>query len=234
VKSRRDANIEGAKAAARLHQNLEIRRQVEAQASSIDVFGTIIKEKIPLVFKPLDGLLGAYLPKPTPGIMVTTKRSLSVQRFTGAHELGHAEMDHRASLDDEAIIQRAESPNGEYDPLEAAANAFASDFLLPAWLLIVHAERHRWTRRDLATAPVAYQLALGAGASFEATCLALLRHNSRGCCRPDCRVGCWANRPFCGPGHGAVSSAACGSRDPDQAQRSRGSQSRASRGGTRP
>lgn len=177
MKSRRDAILEGAKAAARIHDRLDMRRQVEAQASSIDVFGTIVKQKIPLMFKPLDGLLGAYLPKPIPGIMVTTKRTLSVQRFTGAHELGHAEMGHRVSLDDESMLTRAESPNGEYDPLEAAANAFASDFLLPQWLLITHAERHKWTRRDLTNAPVVYQLALRAGASFQATCLALLRHN---------------------------------------------------------
>ena len=73
MKSRRDAILEGSKAAARLHDELEMRRQVEAQASSVDVFGTIVRQRIPLVFKPLDGLLGAYLPRPIPGIIVTTQ-----------------------------------------------------------------------------------------------------------------------------------------------------------------
>ena len=95
MKSRRDAILQGSKAAARIHQGLEMRRQVETRASSIDVFGTIVRQKIPLVFKPLDGLLGAYLPRPIPGIIVTTRRQLSVQRFTGAHELGHARINTR-------------------------------------------------------------------------------------------------------------------------------------------
>ena len=176
MKSRRDAILEGSKAAARLHDELQTRRQVEAQASSIDVFGTIVRQKIPLVFKPLDGLLGAYLPRPIPGIIVTTKRQLSVQRFTGAHELGHARMKHQVSLDDESMLTRAESPTAEYDALETAANAFATDFLLPQWLLISQAARHKWTRKDLSNPVVVYQLALRAGASFQATSLALLRH----------------------------------------------------------
>ena len=64
MKCRRDAILEGAKAAARIHRQFDTRRIVEAQPSSIDVFGTIVKQKIPLVFKPLDGLLGAICPAP--------------------------------------------------------------------------------------------------------------------------------------------------------------------------
>jgi predicted secreted protein len=86
-------------------------------------------------------------------------------------------MGHQVSLDDESMLVRAESPDSEYDPLETAANAFATDFLLPQWLLISHAGRHKWTRRDLSEASVDYQLSLRAGASYQATSLALLRHN---------------------------------------------------------
>ncbi len=165
MKSRRDAILEGARAAAKIHRQFDLRRQIEAQASNVDVFGTIVKEKIPLVFRPLEGLLGAFLPGPAPGIIVTTKRQLSVQRFTGAHELGHASMGHQASLDDESML-----------PLEVAANSFATSFLLPKWLLISQAARHHWTRRDLSTPSVVYQLSLRAGASYQATCIALLRN----------------------------------------------------------
>jgi hypothetical protein len=38
--------------------------------------------------QPLDKLLGAYVPAEEPGILITTKRPLSIQRFTAAHELG--------------------------------------------------------------------------------------------------------------------------------------------------
>ncbi len=112
MKSRRDAILQGARAAAKIHREFDLRRQVEAQASNVDVFGTIVKEKIPLMFRPLEGLLGAFLPGPVPGIIVTTQRPLSVQRFTGAHELGHAAMGHEASLDDESMLTRSESPVG--------------------------------------------------------------------------------------------------------------------------
>jgi len=176
MKPRRDAILEGARAAAKLHRQFDLRRIVEAQGSNVDVFGAIVKEKIPLMFRPLEGLLGAFLPGPAPGIIVTTQRPLSVQRFTGAHELGHAAMGHQTSLDDESMLTRSESPSWDYDPLEAAANSFATAFLLPKWLLISQAARHHWTRRDLSTPVVVYQVSLRVGASYQATCLALLRH----------------------------------------------------------
>jgi len=176
MRSRRDAILEGTRVAAQIHRRYGLRDQVEAHASNVDVFGTIVKEKIPLVFRPLDGLLGAFLPGPESGIIVTTQRPLSVQRFTGAHEFGHATMGHEGSLDDESMLVRSVSPSWNYDLREAAANAFASNFLLPKWLLITHASRHRWTRRNLSDPIIVYQLSLRAGASYQATCLALLRN----------------------------------------------------------
>ena len=176
MQSRRDAILKGTRAAAKIHREFDMRRQIEKRTSSIDVFGTIVKRKIPLVFRPLDGLLGALVASPAPGIIVTTKRQLSVQRFTGAHELGHAEMDHQDSLDDESMLTRSESPGWDDDPLEAAANAFATGFLLPKWLLILQCERHHWTRYALSKPDVVYQLSLRTGTSYQATCLALLRH----------------------------------------------------------
>ena len=177
MQSRRGAILEGTRAAAKIHRKFDLRHQIEKRSGSIDVFGTIVKKKIPLVFRPLEGLLGAFVAIPVPGIIVTTKRQLSVQRFTGAHELGHAEMGHQASLDDESMLTRSESPGWNYSPLEAAANAFATSFLLPKWLLILQCERHHWTRRDLSRPDIVYQLSLRTGTSYQATCLALLRHD---------------------------------------------------------
>jgi len=73
-------------------------------------------------------------------------------------------MRHQASLDDESILVRAESRSSEYNPFEVAANTFATEFLLPKWLLITHAARHKWTQRDLVNGPVVYQLSLRVGA----------------------------------------------------------------------
>lgn len=172
--NRRIAILEGAKAAAKLHHKFDMRPYVENHGGSVDVFGTIVKEQIPLMFRPLDGLLGLYLPDP--GILVTTQRGLSVQRWTAAHELGHATMHHEASLDDESILTRVASPTATYQPVEIAADSFATHFLLPKWLFVVQAARHKWTQKDLVNPVVVYQLSLRVGASYQGTCMALERH----------------------------------------------------------
>ena len=67
----------------------------------------LVERDIPVMFRPLKNLLGAYIDDPGQGVMVTTQRQLPVQRFTAAHELGHAALGHEASLDEEDILTRA-------------------------------------------------------------------------------------------------------------------------------
>lgn len=175
--SRRDAVLEGAQAAARLHERLRTRAEVEARAGSVDVFGAILAQDAPLIFRPLQGLLGACLPGP--GIMVSTERPLRVQRFTGAHELGHVALGHDLSLDGPEILARVGQNGADHrEPdVEIAANSFASAFLLPKWMLQMHARRQGWNRASMADPRCVYQLALRAGASYSATCVALERHD---------------------------------------------------------
>ena len=74
--------------------------------------------------------------------MVTTKRPLPVQRFTAAHELGHAELGHEASLDDAGGAGAADFRLGHgSDPREDQANAFATELLTPQWLIVHHMKR---------------------------------------------------------------------------------------------
>jgi len=169
----RDAVLEGVKEATRLYEQLASRAQIEATPSSIDVFAAIVHLNIPLMFRPLDGLLGTFLPKPAPGIMVTTERSLTIQRFTGAHELGHCYMGHEFSLDDKSILGRFPFGSRSYDPREAAADAFAASFLVPKWLLEIHASQHGWNARSMHDPLIVYQLSLRLGTSFDATCRTL-------------------------------------------------------------
>lgn len=136
-----------------------------------------------VIFKPLDGLLGAYVRGPQPGVMISTKRPLSVQRFTAAHELGHAVLAHEPSLDSPNVLRRAASNqktpkiSGFASYLqEIEADAFAGTFLLPNWLIGHHAQKHGWSRRDLADENTVYQLALRCGASYQATVRALERN----------------------------------------------------------
>jgi len=175
--TRREAILEGAQSAARLHEQLNVRAQVEARAGSVDVFGAILALNTPLIFRPLQGLLGACLPGP--GIVISTERPLPIQRFTGAHELGHVALGHDLSLDGEEILTRIGHNSGQtrIPDLEIAADSFASTFLLPKWLLQMHARRQGWNRASMGDPHCVYQLSLRVGASYQATCVALERHD---------------------------------------------------------
>ena len=172
----RSAILRGKFAAARLHRQFDMRRRIEEAGGRVDVFDTVLRCGLPLLFRPLEGLLGAYLDDPAPGVLVTTKRPLSVQRFTGAHELGHAVLGHQPSLDDSSILQRSPlSLLPDYQSEEREADAFAAEFMLPPWLLAVHFDRQEWTTEDISDPRAVYQLSLRLGASYEATCWSLMR-----------------------------------------------------------
>jgi Zn-dependent peptidase ImmA (M78 family) len=174
----RAAILRGTREAARLHRQFDMRARIEAEGGRIDVFGAIVRCGVILLFKPLDGLLGVYLSDPIPGILVTTHRPLGVQRFTGAHELGHTLLRHQPSLDDATILRRSPfAAHPDYARQELEADAFAAEFLLPRWLFAVHFRRQGWTGQSMMDPRNVYQLALRVGASYEATCWALLRHH---------------------------------------------------------
>ncbi len=170
----RDAILEGAQAAARLHEQLSIPEAVEASCGHVDVFSALLAANAALIFRPLEGLLGACIKGPTsPGVIISTQRPLRVQRFTGAHELGHVVLGHTLSLDGPEILGRSPA---SWTEIEIAANSFASTFLLPKWLLQTHARRQGWNRESMSNPHAVYQLSLRVGASYEATCMALERH----------------------------------------------------------
>ena len=170
----REAILEGAQGAFRVHNQLHIREKVQQRRSPVDVFGSLLALNATVMFRPLDGLLGACLPGPNPGVIISTKRPLPIQRFTGAHELGHLAMGHGQSLDGEEILA-PEVPDTS-DLIEVQANAFASEFLLPRWLMALHATAQGWNRESLKDEAIVYQLSLRLGTSYDATCRALHSH----------------------------------------------------------
>lgn len=169
----------GVAAAARLHARLTVREQIQDVGGNVDVFGSIQSIDLPLLLRKLDGLLGVYLNVPVPGILVTTERQLSIQRFTAAHELGHHALGHQPSLDNEGILRRniPQRMVNDRDAQEIAANAFAAEFLMPRWLMVWHCNRHGWVKDDFRRPNVIYQLSLRLGASYEATCWTMARAN---------------------------------------------------------
>jgi Zn-dependent peptidase ImmA (M78 family) len=137
----RETILEARAEADRLHSRLGSKAAVEGMGGGIDVFGAIKARSVELLFRPLDKLLGAYLPPPEEGIIVTSERSLAIQRFTGAHELGHHILGHHVSFDTYEILDRSPVGRKNYDLSEMAADAFAAEFLLPDWVFGIHAER---------------------------------------------------------------------------------------------
>src|SRR5713226_6132053 len=141
----------GTMAAARLHGQLDLRKEIGLRGGNVDVFGAIQTIDLPLLLRPLQGLLGAYLSDPAPGVLVTTQRPMSIQRFTAAHELGHFSLRHDPSLDDESILRRmpvTAPPSGNFQEVEA--DAFAVAFMMPKWLIAWHANRQGWTAQRFA------------------------------------------------------------------------------------
>ncbi|MPT48371.1 MAG: ImmA/IrrE family metallo-endopeptidase [Sphingobium sp.] len=167
----------GTAAAGRLQRELGIRDFIEVHGGSIDIFDAIRMLDLPLMLRPLKGLLGAYLSAPVPGILVTTERPMSIQRFTAAHELGHYILQHEPSLDDESVLRRmpnSPEPSGKFQ--EAEADAFAVAFMIPKWLIAAHCRRQDWITANLSNPHIAYQLSLRLGASYEATCRTFERY----------------------------------------------------------
>ncbi len=176
------ARLRGAKEAERILRILEVRESIASTQNRVDVFDALAWLDVRVVFKPLTSVLGLYIRGEFPGALINTNRPLSVQRFTAAHELGHAVMGHDPSLDSQDVLRRAaqskEAPaiSGFASYLqEIEADSFASSFLLPRWLVVRHARTQEWSRSHLKNPDIVYQLALRCGASYQATVWALAR-----------------------------------------------------------
>ena len=143
--------------------------------TSFDVIGAVADRGIPLLFRPLDKLWGAFITvnDQARGIIVTTKLGLPVQRFTVAHELAHLLLGHRTSLDQTVGFAGRHAPVSR-PAHEAAADTFASELLAPKRLLLASAKRHGWTKDKLHQPENVYQLSLRLGISHQAACWALV------------------------------------------------------------
>ena len=134
------------------------------QTRQVDVFGLCEQVGLWLAFRPLDGLLGSYLPEGSGGVLITTQRPVSIQRYTAAHELGHWRLLHGLgpSFDTEEQVL-GDTP----DESEQLAQVFAASLLMPPPLVFGTLARLGGAGRDLSPAD-AYMVAREAGVSYEA------------------------------------------------------------------
>lgn len=142
------------------------------QGRQIDVFGICEQVGLWLAFAPLDSALGAFVPQGNGGIMITTRRPLTVQRYTAAHELGHWRLRHGAVTDGHDQIFRASSVEQE-----RLAQIFAGSLLMPAPIVMAILARVRSSADAPLTADQCYAIAREAGVSYEAAIQQLVNLN---------------------------------------------------------
>lgn len=146
--------------------------------TSFDIVRAVTLLGYAIMFRPTKDLLGAtvIVGEDARGILVTTKRSLAVQRFTLAHELGHLVLGHKLRFDRLSNDAVRWGPGGPGTQEERAADAFASELLAPRRLVSQVARRRNWHAHDFRNPDIVYQLSLRLGLSFQATCWALARN----------------------------------------------------------
>lgn len=130
----------------------------------VDVFAAIRKLGLWLTFQRLDNLLGATFRNGAGGILITTERPLSIQRYTAAHELGHWILHN----DDYTGDTDAMVVGGAYSPREHMAQVFGAAFLMPRPLVHRTLRRLGMKRGGHVSPAVAYQAARDMGVSYEA------------------------------------------------------------------
>lgn len=142
---------------------LLVERHVD-QESRIDVFSLCESVGLWLVFKPMPNLLGAFIPSGRGGVLITTQRPLSVQRYTVAHELGHWALEHdrEIALDDEICVFGFHKSEREQ-----LAQLFAAHLLMPPPLAYALAARLGISNNEVSPEQ-AYSFARECGVSYEA------------------------------------------------------------------
>lgn len=167
----RDIALITASEAAAVLESAQAMERVEHDGyTRIDPFKVAASADIPVILRPLDRLLGAFMREDTPGILINTLRSAGMIHMTCAHELGHFFMGHNTAFD-ETIDYGVGA-----EILEQEADWFAYHLLVPRRLLTIICKRKGWDKTSLQNPHILYQLSLRLGISYRAAAWSLYRH----------------------------------------------------------
>lgn len=127
--------------AARKHARALVRRFGIRAPAHIRVEAIAAHHGVACVAVPLDGATAQLVRcGPRVHILVSDRSEVGARRFSIAHELGHYLLEHPTTATDELAGGRAEvGPHGR--DLEAEANAFAAELLMPGELVDAYAAR---------------------------------------------------------------------------------------------
>jgi hypothetical protein len=124
--------------AARLVERLQLKPPVDVE-SLCSRFADLKSKRFPI---DIDGMcLDLKKPGKRPKIWISAKLSHARRRFTLAHEIGHIIIPwHTGSIVDELEAPRS-SARDKYHEMEAEANRFAAELLMPSAWVVALAER---------------------------------------------------------------------------------------------
>ncbi|UVM66794.1 ImmA/IrrE family metallo-endopeptidase [Pseudomonas sp. B21-009] len=167
----RDIAIATATEAAKVLEVAQAMVRIEQDGyTRIDPFKVAASAGIPVLLRPMDRLLGAFMREDSPGILINTLRSAGMIHMTCAHELGHFFMGHATAFD-ETIDYGAQAAQ-----LEQEADWFGYHLLVPRRLLSIICRRKGWDKNSLQNPHVLYQMSLRLGISYRAAAWSLYRH----------------------------------------------------------
>ena len=175
--AQRDSILKGVLAAGRLSKELGLEQKALHEWGRVDVYRVAAELDVPVIFRPLKGLLGVFMSEPSPGILVTNQRPPGVQRLTCAHEIGHFYLRHALSVDDEKNIGIALRSGPSTENIELEANGFSYELMMPSTLVRSWARSLLKEGFDARVPSGIYQLSLRLGCSYQATALSLRRLN---------------------------------------------------------
>src|SRR3989442_1281107 len=170
----RERILQAAGEAARILDRFPLGRR-----TSFDIVRAVTELGFPVMFRPTIDLLGATITvgEDSKGILVTTKRNLSIQRFTLAHELGHIILGHKMRFHLMDYEEDRLVSGGSNLQEENAADEFASGLLASRQHISKIAREQSWDISRIGDPATLYQLSLRLGISFKAACWALARNN---------------------------------------------------------
>jgi Zn-dependent peptidase ImmA (M78 family) len=167
--TKRDEILEAVSEAASIVEDFPVENR-----TSFDLLRVLNDYDIPVVYRPLNSLLGAAISVGNErGILVTTNRNRQIQRFTLAHELCHILLNHELKFDESIGYNHRVARSASRPPEESAADMFASKLLAPLNLIVGNIRRQGWNSEDITEPEKIYQLSLRLGLSFQAMCWAL-------------------------------------------------------------
>jgi len=164
----RDDLLNAARRANEVLEEFEVRKRIKQGYTRIDPVRIAENADVPVMFRPLQKLLGAYVNEGRPGIMVNIDRTPGLIHMTCAHELGHYFLNHQPHMDLKIEYGK------DADTTERQADQFAYSLLAPQWLLKNIMARKNWMS-CFKDPVVLYQLSLRLGTSYTSTVLTLLR-----------------------------------------------------------